>query len=133
MPEYEGTVIRPPSEADSLILQYTIGCSHNQCVFCPAYKQKQFRVRSIAEMERDIAECIPDHAGTRRVFRALLVLLRKQFSLLQRVGMYANAKSILAKSVDELARLREHGLGIFYLGVESGDDELLTWMDVVGG
>ena len=47
MPEYEGIVIRPPSEAASLILQYTIGCSHNQCIFCPAYKQKQFRVRSL--------------------------------------------------------------------------------------
>jgi len=54
MPEYEGLVIRPPSEAGSLILRYTIGCSHNRCIFCPAYKEKRFRVRSLAEMEEDI-------------------------------------------------------------------------------
>ncbi|MFA5074443.1 MAG: hypothetical protein WC539_11200, partial [Nitrospirota bacterium] len=51
---YDGVIMRPPSEAASLILQYTIGCSHNQCVFCPAYKQKQFRIRSIQEMGQDI-------------------------------------------------------------------------------
>jgi len=59
MPEYDGLIIRPPSESDSLILQYTIGCSHNQCIFCPAYKQKQFRVRSLSEMEQDVLDCIP--------------------------------------------------------------------------
>jgi radical SAM superfamily enzyme YgiQ (UPF0313 family) len=142
MPEYEGTIIRPPSEADSLILQYTIGCSHNQCVFCPAYKQKRFRIRSLAEMEQDLLDCIPDFSDTRRVFLAdgdalaapqqdllaLFSLLRKHFPQLQRVGMYANAESILGKSVDDLTRLQEQGLGILYLGVESGDDALLAWM-----
>ncbi len=142
MPEYEGTIIRPPSEADSLILQYTVGCSHNQCVFCPAYKQKQFRIRSIAEMEQDILDCVPEFSDTRRIFLAdgdalaapqqdllaLFVLLRNNFPQLQRIGMYANAGSILGKRVDELARLREQGLGILYLGVESGDDTLLAWM-----
>ena len=70
MPEYEGTVIRPPSEADSLILQYTIGCSHNQCIFCPAYKQKKFRVRSIVEMEQDVLGCLPAFRDARRIFLA---------------------------------------------------------------
>ncbi len=142
MPEYEGTVIRPPSEADSLILQYTIGCSHNRCVFCPAYKQKQFRIRGLAEMEQDIRGCLPVFADTRRIFLAdgdalvarqqdllaLFALLRTHFPRLHRIGMYANVKSILGKSVEELALLREKGLGILYLGVESGDDELLAWM-----
>jgi radical SAM superfamily enzyme YgiQ (UPF0313 family) len=68
MPEYEGVVIRPPGEADSLILQYTIGCSHNRCIFCPAYKQKRFRIRGLAEMEQDIRSCLPAGADTRRVF-----------------------------------------------------------------
>ncbi|OGW46627.1 MAG: hypothetical protein A2X57_04485 [Nitrospirae bacterium GWD2_57_8] len=142
MPEYEGIVIRPPSEAQSLILQYTIGCSHNLCNFCPAYKQKRFRIRSLAEMEQDIRECLPAFSTTRRVFLAdgdalhappsellsLYSLLRSSFPRLQRIGMYANTRNILGKSLDELIQLREAGLGILYLGIESGDDELLTWM-----
>src|SRR5450759_651531 len=126
MPEYEGVVIRPPSEADSLILQYTIGCSHNQCIFCPAYKQKRFRIRSLAEMEQDIRGCLPECADTRRIFLAdgdalvapfsdllsLFTHLRSSFPKLQRIGMYANAKNILGKSGEELRRLREAGLGI---------------------
>jgi radical SAM superfamily enzyme YgiQ (UPF0313 family) len=142
MPEYEGTIIRPPSEADSLILQYTIGCSHNQCVFCPAYKQKQFRIRSLAQMERDILDCVPDFGDVRRIFLAdgdalaapqqdllaLFALLRNHFPHLQRTGMYANAGSILGKSMDELTSLQAQGLGILYLGVESGDDAVLAWM-----
>jgi radical SAM superfamily enzyme YgiQ (UPF0313 family) len=142
MPEYEGVVIRPPSEADSLILQYTIGCSHNQCIFCPAYKQKRFRVRSLAEMEQDIRSCLPAGADTRRIFLAdgdalaapfpdlllLFSLLRSSFPRLQRTGMYANTQNILNKTEEELRQLREAGLGILYLGIESGDDELLRWM-----
>lgn len=139
---YEGVVIRPPSEADSLILQYTIGCSHNRCIFCPAYKQKRFRIRSLAEMGQDIRSCLPACADTRRIFLAdgdalaapfpdmleLFSLLRSSFPRLQRIGMYANSKNILGKSVVELEQLREAGLGILYIGIESGDDELLTWM-----
>ncbi|MEK6744053.1 MAG: radical SAM protein [Nitrospirota bacterium] len=142
MPEYEGVVIRPPSEADSLILQYTIGCSHNQCIFCPAYKQKRFRVRGLAEMEQDIRGCLPDCAGTRRIFLAdgdclaapfpdllaLFSLLRTSLPRLQRIGMYANTQNILKRTKEELKQLREAGLGILYLGIESGDDELLGWM-----
>ncbi len=142
MPEYEGIVIRPPSEADSLILQYTIGCSHNQCIFCPAYKEKRFRIRSLAEMQKDIADCLPAFADTRRIFLAdgdalaapttdllaLFSLLRSPFPKLHRIGMYANARNILWKSVEELRNLKEAGLGILYLGIESGDDELLRWI-----
>jgi len=142
MPEYEGVVIRPPSEADSLILQYTIGCSHNQCIFCPAYKQKQFRIRSLGEMEQDVRNCLPACAEARRIFLAdgdalaapvqdllsLFSLLRTSFPLLQRIGMYANAKNILRRTLEELKQLHEAGLGILYLGIESGDDDLLGWM-----
>ncbi len=142
MPEYEGTIIRPPSEADSLILQFTIGCSHNQCIFCPAYKQKKFRIRGVEEMEQDILNCVPAFSDTRRIFLAdgdalaapqqeLLALferIRHHFPRLQRIGMYANTRNILDKSLNELSSLREKGLGILYLGVESGDDSLLAWM-----
>ncbi len=142
MPEYEGVVIRPPSEADSLILQYTIGCSHNRCIFCPAYKQKRFRIRGLAEMEQEVKDCLPAYADTRRIFLAdgdalaapfpdllaLFSLLSSSFPKLQRIGMYANTKNILDKSVEDLRQLREAGLGILYLGIESGDDQLLAWM-----
>jgi radical SAM superfamily enzyme YgiQ (UPF0313 family) len=142
MPEYDGLIIRPPSESDSLILQYTIGCSHNRCVFCPAYKQKHFRVRSLGEMEQDVLGCLPALGGVRRIFLAdgdalaaprqdlfvLFALLQRHFGQLQRIGMYGSARSILGKSPDELLLLREQGLGILYLGIESGDDELLAWM-----
>jgi radical SAM superfamily enzyme YgiQ (UPF0313 family) len=142
MLNYDGIVIRPPSEADSLILQYTIGCSHNQCIFCPAYKEKQFRIRSLVEMEQDILACLPEYRDTRRIFLAdgdaliaptaellsLFALLRQHFPRLQRIGMYANAGNIQSKSIDELVQLREKGLGILYLGIESGDDNLLAWM-----
>jgi len=142
MPEYDGLIIRPPSEADSLILQYTVGCSYNGCIFCPAYKQKQFRIRSLAEMEQDVLECVPAFGDTRRIFLedgdalaapqkdllALFALFRTHFTRLRRIGMYANAKSILRKSREELEQLCSQGLGILYLGIESGDDELLGWM-----
>ena len=142
MPEYDGPIIRPPSEADSLILQYTIGCSHNRCIFCPAYKQKRFRVRGLGEMEQDILGCIPVFNDARRIFLAdgdalgapqqdllaLFALFHAHFPKLQRIGMYASARSILGKSAGELAVLHEQGLGIVYLGIESGDDELLAWM-----
>ena len=142
MPEYDGLIIRPPSEADSLILQYTVGCSHNRCIFCPAYKRKQYRIRSLAEMEQEVLECVPVFGETRRIFLAdgdalaapqqellsLFEIFRTHFTRLQRIGMYANAKSILAKSTEELERLCSLGLGILYLGIESGDDELLAWM-----
>jgi len=142
MPEYDGLIIRPPSESDSLILQYTIGCSHNRCIFCTAYKQKQFRIRGLDEMEQDVLGCSAALGDTRRIFLAdgdalaapqeellaLFALLRKHFPKLQRIGMYAGARSVLGKSTEELALLREQGLGIAYLGIESGDDELLAWM-----
>ena len=140
---YEGQIYRPPSEADSLILQYTIGCSHNRCIFCPAYKQKRFRIRSLEEMRDHVEACLPAERDTRRIFLAdgdplrapsdelivLLSVLNSSFPRLRRIGMYANAISILGKTKDELIRFREKGLGILYLGVESGDDRLLTWMN----
>jgi radical SAM superfamily enzyme YgiQ (UPF0313 family) len=136
--KYEGDIIRPPSEANSLLLQVTVGCSHNKCSFCPAYKKKKFRIKSYDEILEDILE-----AGRWRsidkVFLCdgdalimpqerlvqILGLIRTHIKGVQRVGTYANAKSILRKTVDELIHLRELGLGIVYLGIETGSDELL--------
>jgi len=137
--KYEGIVIRPPSEANSLILQVTVGCSHNKCIFCPAYKAKRFRIKSINEIKEDIDEARPHAPYLRRVFLAdgdaliipqprlleILNYLNEKLPKLQRIGIYGNAKSILRKSVDGLRELKENKLGIIYLGIESGDEETL--------
>jgi radical SAM superfamily enzyme YgiQ (UPF0313 family) len=138
--QYEGLIIRPPSEAQSLILQVTVGCSHNQCTFCPAYKAKRFRIKSLEEIKKDIDEALGYVPVIRRVFLAdgdaliipqprlveILTYLNSTFPKLQRIGIYGNAKSILRKSVEELKLLKEHKLGIIYLGIESGDEETLS-------
>jgi radical SAM superfamily enzyme YgiQ (UPF0313 family) len=117
--KYEGVVIRPPSEANSLILQVTIGCSHNKCTFCPAYKAKRFRIRSFTEIKEDIDEARLNTPHYRRVFLAdgdalimpqekllrIAAYLQEAFPSLQRIGIYGNAKSILKKSVSQLQAL----------------------------
>lgn len=136
---YEGIIIRPPSEADSLIIQVTRGCSHNRCTFCPTYKSTRFRVRSLEEITRDVDDAVRWAQNTRRIFLcdgdALVVphkrlirimdLLTERFPYLERIGIYANARSIINKSLDELVELKNRKLGIVYLGVESGDDRVL--------
>ena len=136
--KYEGDIIRPPSEANSLLLQVTVGCSHNKCSFCPAYKKKKFRIKSHEEILEDILET-SRWRSIEKVFLCdgdaliipqerliqILVLIRTHIKGVQRVGTYANAKSILRKTIDELVELRELGLGIVYLGIETGNDELL--------
>lgn len=136
---YYGTVVRPPSEAESYILQVTYGCSHNHCTFCGTYLDKPFRARPIEEVLEDIAlaaERIPD---TRRVFLAdgnalvlntgrlvtILDALADALPRLRRVGVYANARDILGKSDADLAMLCQRKLEIVYLGLESGSDEVL--------
>ena len=136
--EYEGIVIRPPSEAESLILQVTLGCSHNRCTFCPTYKGRRFRIKDLADIQAEIDEAA-SFGPFRKVFladgdaliipqpRLLAILdhLREKIRGLRRVGIYGNAKSILRKSVDELRDLKNRKLGIVYLGVETGDPSLL--------
>lgn len=137
--KYEGVVIRPPSEADSLILQVTVGCSHNKCIFCPAYKAKRFRIKRFDDIKEDIDEAGIHAQHTRRVFLAdgdaliipqhrlleIIHYLNKTFPKLTRIGIYGNAKSILKKSIGQLKELKANKLGIIYLGVESGDEETL--------
>jgi len=136
--EYEGIVIRPPSEADSLILQATLGCSHNRCTFCPTYKGRRFRIKDLEVIKKEIDEVAP-FGPFRKVFLAdgdpliipqprlvaLLAYLNEKLPGLRRVGIYGNAKSILRKSIDELRTLKTLKLGIVYLGVETGDENLL--------
>ena len=137
--KYEGMIFRPPSEADSLILQVTVGCSYNRCTFCGAYQGKSFRIKSFEEVKEDIDEVSPQGPWVRRVFLAdgdaliisqkellrILDYLKVKLRGLERVGIYANAKDILRKGVDELKELKDLGLGIIYLGLESGNPEVL--------
>jgi radical SAM superfamily enzyme YgiQ (UPF0313 family) len=136
---YEGAIYRPPSEAESLILQVTIGCSHNKCTFCSSFKEKKFRLRSFEEIKEDVEEARQYARYVKKVFIAdgdaliipqkrlvpIIELVKDAFPKLERIGLYGNTKSILKKSVDELKTLREMGVGIIYLGVESGDQVVL--------
>ena len=137
--KYEGMIYRPPSEADSLILQVTIGCSHNKCTFCGSFKDKKFRLRSFDEVKEDVNEAKQYARYIKKVFIAdgdaliipqkklvpIVELIKNSFPKLERIGLYGNTKSILKKSVDELKLLKELGVGIVYLGVESGDQVIL--------
>jgi radical SAM superfamily enzyme YgiQ (UPF0313 family) len=140
---YFGTVIRPPSEADSYILQATFGCSHNRCTFCGTYADKSFRVRPLDDVLEDVAMAGQRFSETRRVFIAdgnalalpaprlvaILDALDGAFPLLRRVGIYATARDILKKSDADLSILQQKKLQIIYLGLESGSDEVLRRVD----
>ena len=136
---YEGNCIRPPSEAYSILLQVTVGCSHNKCTFCGTYTGKRFRIKEDRIILSDILFASKYMKRQDRVFlmdgdaliipqkRLMWVLdrIREHLPWVRRVGAYANAKSIKMKSPEELIQLRKNGLGILYLGVETGDAELL--------
>lgn len=136
---YEGMIIRPPSEADSILLQVTVGCSHNKCTFCGTYKGERFKIKPDEIIMEDIDFAAKYCKHQSRVFicdgDALIVPQKRLLKYLQeiekklpwvkRVGLYANTKGIGMKSPEQLEELREHGLGIVYMGLESGDDETL--------
>lgn len=136
---YQGTIIRPFSEADSYLLQCTLGCSHNQCTFCGTYKDKPFGIRPLPEIREDIQMARQHLGDARKVFlcdgdaiamptEMLLEILKElyaAFASLRHVGTYVGPKSTLGKSMEELRALRAAGLTKAYLGVETGDDRLL--------
>jgi radical SAM superfamily enzyme YgiQ (UPF0313 family) len=137
---YEGKLYRPPSEADSYILQATIGCSYNHCTYCDMYRDKTFRVRDLSATLEDLDVAGRVHgAGVEKVFvadgdalvlpmdhwRAILERARRVFPRLRRVSSYAMARNVLEKTDAELAELRAAGLSLLYVGPESGDDATL--------
>ncbi|ABR47510.1 Radical SAM domain protein [Alkaliphilus metalliredigens QYMF] len=137
--KYEGSVYRPPSEAYSLIVQTTIGCSHNACTFCDMYKDKVFRVRKLGEIEKDLIEAREQYNEVKKIFladgnslalktsdlKSILIKIKELFPECQRIGVYSAPKDILRKTTEELSELQDLGLKIAYLGVESGSDEIL--------
>lgn len=136
---YEGNIFRPFSEANSYLLQCTIGCSHNQCTFCGMYKDKRYRVRPLQEIKEDIQMARKYYGDVEKVFLCdgdavaidteilleILDCLKQNFPSLRHVGCYVGPNSTLAKTPSELAALRAAGLKKAYLGVETGDDQLL--------
>jgi len=142
--DYNEPLFRPPSEAQSLIFQITVGCSQNHCTFCGMYKTKHFRIRPVNEIRAEIA-MVPAHhrPHIRRVFLAdgdalvypqdglleILDALAEIFPNLTRVGTYASPNSLTTKSRADLEKLRERKLRILYFGLESGDDATLERID----
>jgi radical SAM superfamily enzyme YgiQ (UPF0313 family) len=144
--DYVGSIYRPPSEASSLLLQVTVGCSHNRCSFCSMYRDKRFSTKPFETVRTDLQEAAAVGPVFDRVFlcdgdalvlstERLLRILREIRALLpwvRRVGTYGDSRNVLAKTTEELRELREAGLGIVYHGVESGDDETLVRIDKGG-
>lgn len=140
---YEGSLYRPPSEAYSLIVQATIGCSHNKCTFCSMYKDKKFRIRDTEEIIEDFKIGRERYRYVKRIFIAdgdalaikttelkkILTFIKENFPECERVGIYGSPKAILSKSLDELKDLYSLGLGIVYLGVESGSEKILQMIN----
>jgi len=137
--EYDLPLFRPPSEADSLILQATYGCSANTCAFCLMYKSKRFRIRRFDDFKRDVDFCAKRVPYAGKIFLAdgdalviragqmleTLKLLYARFPRLERVTSYANPLNLLVKSQAELDAIRQAGLTMLYYGIESGDDAIL--------
>lgn len=137
---YVGQIIRPPSEADSIILQVTVGCSHNGCTFCGAYKEKRFSIkdRSAISADLDFAAryCRKQHKmfladgdALAVPFSRLLPLfqeIRETTPWVRRISLYASARAIRTKSIDQLRQLKALGLDRVYLGLESGSDTVLA-------
>lgn len=136
---YEGMIVRPPSEAEGVILQVTVGCSHNKCTFCGTYKGTRFKIKDEAIIDADIRYAAKHLSFLRRVFLTdgdVLILpqqkliwilnrIREELPWIQRVGVYGNTKAVLRKSPEELEELRSLGLGVVYLGLESGHPDVL--------
>lgn len=139
---YKGKVYRPPSEAYSLIVQVTYGCSHNRCAFCDMYDDKHFSMRPMAEIREDFELARRVYRRVERVFLAdgdalmrrteelaeILGLVYGLFPECQRVTCYASPTSLQVKSEEELRLLRARGLKMVYMGLESGCDAVLTRM-----
>ncbi|MGF7183975.1 radical SAM superfamily enzyme YgiQ (UPF0313 family) [Desulfitispora alkaliphila] len=136
---YYGKIFRPPSEARSLIIQATFGCSNNTCTFCTMYKEKEFTIRPLTEVIEDLEMAQKSYPGVGRIFLAdgdalalpqdyletVLKKIAELFPKCERVSVYATAKNVMHKSPEQLSQLQELGLNMAYLGLESGSEKIL--------
>jgi len=140
---YEGIVYRPPSEAYSLIVQVTIGCAHNKCSFCNMYKDKKFRIKSLENIYEDLKYFRQIYNYVDKIFLAdgdaliiptetlkkVLIKIKELFPECKRITSYATPKDILRKTTEELKELKNLGLYMLYMGVESGSDNVLSYVE----
>ncbi|MCL2436464.1 MAG: B12-binding domain-containing radical SAM protein [Clostridiales bacterium] len=136
---YEGNLFRPPSEAYSLIVQVTIGCAHNYCTFCTAFKEKKFRVRDMKEVLEDFDMARRYYRHVEKIFLAdgnalilsneklvlILDYIKKLFPECERVAIYGSPQDVIRKTPEELVELRDKGMKMIYIGAESGSDKVL--------
>ncbi len=141
--DYQGNIFRPPSEAYSILLQVTVGCSHNKCRFCEMYKDKRFSIKKDEQIFKDIDYAAAHFRHVDRLFLcdgdALIIPMKRLVPILKaiktklpwvkRVTSYGNTKSIKSKTVEELKELKSLGLQMIYMGLESGDDETLKFIN----
>lgn len=139
---YTGPVIRPPHEANSILLEVTVGCTHNSCRFCTFYHDTPFRVAPKQQVENDLREARLANPNAKRIYAVggdpfslrtaklidLARLIRQYFPAIN-IGMYARVDSMYRKSVDDLKQLRAEGINDLVIGIESGDDDVLAQMD----
>ncbi len=136
---YEGMIIRPPSEANSILLQVTLGCSHNKCTFCPTFREKRFNIKKDEIIFKDIEFARENCRRQDRLFICdgdamivpqkrlvpILKRIKERLPWVTRVGLYANTKGIGMKTDEQLCELKSLGVDIAYMGLESGDDTVL--------
>lgn len=141
--DHVGRIYRPPGEASSLLLQVTVGCSHNGCTFCGMYWQKRFRPKPTAQIEADLQNAAQLDLKHRRVFLCdgdalilstsrllhILDMIRHYLPRAKRVGTYGDTRSVRSKSIQDLEELRDRGLSIVYHGIETGDDDVMRRID----
>ena len=137
--EYDYPLYRPPSEAYSLIIQATLGCSHNKCTFCNMYKNKKFKIKPLEQIKQEIdffrmyikkAERIFIADGDAliipmKILKEIFLYIKEKFPEVKKISLYGSPKSILLKKEEELQELKNLGLELIYLGVESGNDKIL--------
>lgn len=139
--EYIGAIFRPPSEARSLLVQVSIGCSHNKCIFCSMYQEKQFIIRNVEDVIKDL-EQVENKDCIEKIFLCdgdalilktddllkILAYIKENFLNCKRVASYATIQDIERKSEKELEMIYQAGLSLLYIGLESGNDEILSFI-----
>ena len=140
---YDEPLFRPPSEGRSIIIQITLGCSWNKCSFCEMYTTKSFRARKEKDVFNDIDSLIPYSDSIRKVFLAdgdplvlstdrllrILEKLKQSFPKLHRISAYASPNNLLNKTLTELQQIKDAGLNLLYIGLESGDNDVLSFIN----